>query len=61
MTTFDELRDRIWEEKHAQEGDLIERLSELSAFERGRCQGSIWAYENMLNIMRGIEKWGELE
>ncbi len=59
--TFDELRQRIWDEKQNTIEVCIDRLEELTPFQQGIYRGEIIAYDEILNIMRGIEKWGDLE
>jgi len=59
--TFDELRDRVFDEKKSCVDYCIDNMHDFSQCDLGRYQGQIMAYDNMLAIMRGIEKWGELE
>lgn len=59
IKTFQQLREYIWEEKQSSIECFIERVSELNEFETGRWKGEIDAYDQVLHLLRNIDKYGE--
>lgn len=61
ISTFEELRDHLWDEKSFIMQALTERLGELSRFEQGRLAGEIQGYENVIELLRFAIKHGGVQ
>lgn len=61
VTTFEELREYILDEKRWLLELLSEQLEEISPFQLGRCQGKILALNNILEVLRNSMKHGDME
>ena len=59
IKNFEQLREYIWESRQDTYQWLIQNLEDLSPFHLGRYQGTIIAYELMLDTLRDILKYGE--
>ena len=58
IKNFEELREHLWEEKQAIMEDLMERVDDLTEFERGRYQGEYRALDGVIGTLRNILKYG---
>lgn len=58
---FEQLREFLWEERLSILETLNERLEELTAFQQGRYNGEIMAYDEILGILRNVLKYGDVE
>lgn len=58
IKNFEELREHILEERQAVLEDLMERVDDLTEFERGRYQGCYRALDDVIGTLRDILKYG---
>lgn len=58
IKNFEELREHLWEERQYLQEELMDRLDELSEFERGRFQGEYKALDGVIGTLRNILKYG---
>lgn len=58
IETFEELRDHLLEEKYFVSDSLLENLEELTEFQRGRYRGELDAYQDIIDTLRNILKYG---
>ena len=58
IKNFEELREHLWEERHAVMECLVDRLEDTTEFERGRYVGMIHAFDDVNGTLRNILKYG---
>lgn len=59
IKTFEDLRTAIWESKQHATDMLIDQLEESTKFQRGWFYGEIFAYNEILDLLRNIIKYGD--
>lgn len=59
IKTFENLREYILGEKAHTMDCFIDKLDELNEFEQGMFKGEIITYDNILNLLHGIIKYGD--
>jgi hypothetical protein len=59
IKTFEELREWVWSEKQDLSELLIDRLEELTEFQRGSYCGEINGYQIVLDELRCIIKYSD--
>lgn len=61
IKTFEELRSQIWAERQYELENIIDWLEGSTEYTRGRLEGKIMAYDEVLATLRTSLKYGEPE
>ena len=59
IKNFEDLREHIWQGRQGVLELLCERLEELDEFNRGLYKGEVLVYDEMLELLRRIVKYGD--
>lgn len=58
---FQELREIIWAEKQDTQETIVDLLEELTPFQLGHYQGMSHGFDQVLDILRNVLKYGDDE
>jgi len=61
IKTFEELRDHLWEERAYLRDKLMDRLEDITEFERGTYYGRDTELSSMIELLRNSMKYGDVE
>ncbi len=56
---FEELQEYIWDEKQISMENAINKLPDSNEFQRGAYYGELYAYQNILDVLRNVLKYGD--
>ena len=59
IKTFEQLRSHIWEQRQCELDNIIDWLEGSTEYTRGRLEGMIMAYDDVLSTLRTSLKYGE--